>query len=372
MNKPEYIKDNHQLSFLSIVGSQAYGLNIDSSDTDLKGFCIPNKRSLYGIAPFEQFEHRDCLKDSSFHQLWQDDPTGDTTVYSISKFVKLALDNNPSIIELLAVDEQFIIHKTPEYQFLAENLDSILCKNAKYRFAGYAHAQFQRITKHRQWLLNPPKKRPERSDFGLPDVQDLSQFKMVRSQIDKIINFNDLDALELDNEQKYFIREALSKRVGWDAFDKDYNKNMVLGVMKEYEIDQKYMNYFTQESAFQNALRAYNDYEQWKKTRNEKRQALEAKCGYDSKHASHCLRLLRMGIEIMQGKGIKVYRHDDRDELIDLKIGNWNYDTFLEKFENETAKLDTLYETSTLRHKPNRAKFDDWLVEVYDQHVTNK
>ena len=51
--------------------------------------------------------------------------------------------------------------------------------------------------------------------------------------------------------------------------------------------------------------------------------------GYDTKHAMHTMRLLKMGYEILNGSGVIVKRTKDRDELLDVRGGKYRLDEIL-------------------------------------------
>lgn len=53
-----------------------------------------------------------------------------------------------------------------------------------------------------------------------------------------------------------------------------------------------------------------------------KRRELVNKFGYDTKNAAHCIRLLRTCIEFLSTGELNVYREHDREELLDIKLGN--------------------------------------------------
>lgn len=72
----------------------------------------------------------------------------------------------------------------------------------------------------------------------------------------------------------------------------------------------------------------------------EKRKALVEKYGYDTKNASHLVRLLRMGIEFLTDGELHVTRHDAQ-ELLDIKNGLWTIERVKEEAERlfENAQL---------------------------------
>lgn len=87
----EWVIDN--LVCLAKTGSRLYGTNIIGSDLDYTGVTIAPLRYWVGLPKFEQFE-------------FKDEKLGiECTIYDIRKYLKLAFDNNPNIIELLFVPQ---------------------------------------------------------------------------------------------------------------------------------------------------------------------------------------------------------------------------------------------------------------------------
>ena len=85
----------------------------------------------------------------------------------------------------------------------------------------------------------------------------------------------------------------------------------------------------------------------------------------NTKHAMHLVRLMRMGVEILEGKGVQVHRHNiDADELLAIRNGAWSYDQLLGWAEAINANLNALYATSTLQAKPDRRAVNAVLMEL--------
>lgn len=120
----------------AIVGSRAYGLTHANSDTDKMGIFIAPTVDIAG------------LDWNSSKESWSDaGPTGDDTTYhEIGKFLKLVLKSNPTLIELLFMNEYETL--TPEGQGIVDIRDSVLytegIRNAYY---GYAVAQHARVVR---------------------------------------------------------------------------------------------------------------------------------------------------------------------------------------------------------------------------------
>jgi hypothetical protein len=137
------------------AGSHAYGTNIEGSDEDYRGVAIaPREYYLGFVKTFEQAEQREPY---------------DSVIYELRKFMRLAADCNPSILELLFVDDSSVIFANEAGCTLRDNASLFLSKKAQYTFTGYAISQLGRIKRHYAWLKNPPKAAPKRGDYGLPE-----------------------------------------------------------------------------------------------------------------------------------------------------------------------------------------------------------
>ena len=94
-----------------------------------------------------------------------------------------------------------------------------------------------------------------------------------------------------------------------------------------------------------------------------KRKALVDKYGYDTKNASHLIRLLKMGIEFLSTGQMNVFRHDN-DMLIEIKYGKWP----LEKVKTEAERLFKLAEeahmNSKLPNEPDYKKANELCTQI--------
>jgi uncharacterized protein len=83
------------------------------------------------------------------------------------------------------------------------------------------------------------------------------------------------------------------------------------------------------------------------------------------KHAMHLVRLVRMGEEILSGKGVIVNR-PDREELLAIRNGHWCME-WLERFTREAeTRLETLYWHSPLAKEPDRRRLDDLCTQIVE------
>lgn len=96
----------------------------------------------------------------------------------------------------------------------------------------------------------------------------------------------------------------------------------------------------------------------------EKRRKLVEKYGYDTRHASHLIRLLKMGIELLDTGDMEVFRIKDRDELLHIKNGGY-------KLEEIKSYAQSLFEiakeknkTTSLQAHPNMGEIQEAISEI--------
>lgn len=335
--------------YLTRHGSHAYGTNIETSDEDWRGVAIPPVESLLGtLHKFEQAETK----------------VPDITIFSLSKFINLATQCNPNVIEILFVDENDIEICKTNGRHLLNFRNNFLTKRVRHTFSGYAKSQLNRIDRHYRWLKSPPTKKPERSDFGLPNetLVPNDQLKAIEAEIQKRLehwSMNYLDGIDDAN------RIALVNRFAEHLADIQVASQADLWepASRTLGASDNLIEAMKKERAYTSAKREFDNYQKWKTERNPARAELEAKFGYDSKHASHLVRLLRMCREILEGKGVIVKR-PDAQELLSIRNGAWSYEKLSDFANQEDKDLQEVAEKSTLPKSPDIEKIDKWLVDT--------
>lgn len=114
-----------------VVGSRAYGLASDESDTDRRGIYLPPADmhwSLYGVP--EQLEN----------------PATQEGYWEIQKFLVLALKANPNVLECLYTP--LVEHATPLAEELRASRGSFLSKLIYQTYNGYVLSQFKKLDAH--------------------------------------------------------------------------------------------------------------------------------------------------------------------------------------------------------------------------------
>jgi predicted nucleotidyltransferase len=326
--------------FLFRHGSHAYGTNTPESDVDVKGVAIaPLKYQIGFLHNFEQ-------ADKGF--------ATDTCIFELVKFMKLAAECNPNIIEALFVDDSDILYEHAIFAGLRRWRTAFLSKQAQHRFTGYAVAQLKRIETHRRWLLNPPKKEPFRRDFDLPDNTLLPKDQLAAAEdlVKKKLYSWDVELDELEPALRIAIRarfeEALSELVVHDRYD-------LAG--RAIGLDTNMLEVMRRERQYSTARNEWRQFQEWQKKRSPQRHELEVKYGYDTKHGMHLVRLMRMCREILTTGRVNV-RRPDAEELLNIRRGAWSYDRLIGWAKAEEEAMDAVAAASKLPKSPDREFLD--------------
>ena len=294
--------------FECLTGSKLYGTNTPESDEDFRGICLPPKDVL--LDPFVDFEQ----KNSGFEE-------EDRTIYDLGKFMKLCADGNPNILELLFCPESNIVYKTSAWDRIVDNKNLFLSKKVKFTFSGYSFSQLQKIKNHRQWFIDPPKDKPHRKDFGLTDSPIVS-------------------GMNLEN-----------------------SLNMPMELFKE-----KYVDELKREREYRNEKKKWDNYISWRDNRNPQRRELEDKYGYDAKHASHLVRLMTEGKELLLDQTI-TFPLRNAEEIRAIKNGKYTYEEIIDMAETFDKEFEMWYDLSTLPNSPDKKGLKKLYLEIIKSYA---
>lgn len=126
------------------VGSTVHGLAIEGTDDeDQMGICLEPPEYVIGLRQFDQWIYR---TQPEGHRSGPGDL--DLTIYSARKWMRLALNGNPTVLLPLFVPDAEIITITDLGRELRDLAPAILSRQAGKRFAGYLEAQRRSLLSH--------------------------------------------------------------------------------------------------------------------------------------------------------------------------------------------------------------------------------
>lgn len=358
----EMLRKQNLIIYEIVVGSHAYGTATEKSDRDIRGvFRIPVKdRFVIGRVPTE---------------VGQEKPE-DIKFYELQKFIYLAADCNPNIIEFLFSPDDCIIFKSSAMQQIIDARDLFVSKKAYHTFSGYAFAQIKKAKGEHKWINNPkPKDPPNREDFCwiIPihlssTVDGFGTFYYLPGSSN--MPFRPIPLAELPSYRKVNLREchvAALEHVpntyrlyhyGDVANGVFRNGNLVCeSIPLEDEKNRLVGLLIYNDNEYQKAMLDWKNYWVWVKERNPERWIAQesGQVDYDCKNMQHCIRLLLSGESILQtGKPIVRFEGETLQFLRDIRAGKFKYDYLMEFVEKKMEELKVVNEKSHLPHSVDK------------------
>lgn len=344
------LKNKNLLLFEAISGSRAFGLATETSDTDIRGVYYLPKEDFFGLNYIPQISNE----------------TNDITYYEIGRFVELLQKNNPNILEVLASPEDCILHKNPVMDLLKpEDFLSKLCKDT---FAGYAVSQIKKAKGLNKKILNPmDQERKSILDFCfILEGQDAVLLKKWLSGKGKVQEKCGLTSID-HTKGMFALFYDDSQTLGYKGIiqHEEANQVSVSSVPKD-EKPEAYL--FCNLDAYSTYCKDYREYWKWVEERNEDRYNVNKTHGqnYDSKNMMHTIRLLQSCEQIFKTKSLQI-RVKNRDELLNIKAGNWSYEAVLQKAEALIQSIENHYIESNLPDSPDLEKTKKILIEIREK-----
>ena len=364
--------------FLTLAGSHAHGTAREGSDVDLRGVCVAPLS--VRLSPFTTFEQYEGLLEGDL-AAWalprlQAHPTAargldakaECVVFEIAKFVRLCAGANPNALEILFADERDWVLESPAWRRLHGERHRFLTRKVLQTFSGYALAQLKKIQTHRSWLLHPPTAKPCREDFGLPapgatlSRDDQNRIELSIAEKLRSYGMDDIDMpkaarIALQERMAAFYRDALS------VADDPSEARMRLVATGAMNLPAEVVAALNAEKKYRAAMKHWESYQTWKNQRNPVRAELERRHGYDTKHAMHLIRLMRMGLEALQ-HGELLVRRQDADELSAIRDGALSFDALLASAARLQQELEQAAATTTLPQDVDPAHVEEIAVAL--------
>ncbi len=194
-----------------MMGSIAYGVSQDTSDVDLYGFCLPPIEMIFphlgGEIPgfgrqvkrFEQYQQHHIQSPS---EIGGKGRMYDVTMFGIVKWMQLAMENNPNMVDALFAPQTCVLTCTQIGTMVREQRRIFLHKGSWHKFKGYAYSQ-----KNKMFTKVPSEESNRREAFEKHGFDLKAGYHTVRLmlQVEQILTEGDLD-LQRHREQLKAIR----------------------------------------------------------------------------------------------------------------------------------------------------------------------
>lgn len=157
------------------------------------------------------------------------------------------------------------------------------------------------------------------------------------------------------------------------------------GLLKQYPLAEELLpavQYYTRSTnefitllhntqTYRQALQEYEAFQSWRKNRNSKRAEIEEKVGYDSKHSGHCYRLLKSGIEILNGEGVIPNREitGDAQFIRQIRNGEVPYDTLIAEVGKLEQEMESAMKNTKLPKYPDQKLIEEKQIEIIKEYL---
>lgn len=376
------LKERGLILFEVIVGSQAYGTATPTSDVDKKFVYILPEDHILGTKYLPQVE-----------------VNKDYVGYEVKRFLELVASNNPTLLEVLHSPEDCIIHKDPVFDFILEHKNEFITKICSDSFGGYARQQIKKakgLDKKQNWEKERVV-RKEPVDFcyiidgykSYPLIQFIKENGLDQKfcGVANISHARDTYALFYDQKAHNCFSELVpeSQRIALKNHLKSKGETVGLGYKGLYKVgegkskgesnalrlssipkDEKHTAVFTyNKDGYTAHCDDYNEYQKWLETRNTQRWVETQEHGQkiDGKNMMHCARLIRMAIEIAEGKGL-IVRRPDAQQLLKIRRGEVSLEELIKNADEKIDAMYQLFENSDLPESVDKELIHELLVKV--------
>lgn len=356
-------KAEQALLYKVIAGSKAYGLDLPTSDTDIRGIYLQPNEYRLGNGYKEQVN----------------DQKNDIVFYEVNRFVNLLANNNPNIIENLFVPEDKILIFNEIIKPLYDNRHKFLSRKIRFTFGGYAISQIKKARGLNKKIVNPVakerktpldfcyifekedgymmtakqwlKKHNKKQEFiGLAEMPNGTQLYKVY--------YDWLAETKNDNPRYNDIAphgfKGIVKEKGNEVLHSEIPKNFQLEAFLYYNKD-----------GYSAYCKEYKEYWEWVEKRNPHRynENVNHNQNYDGKNMIHCLRMLDMAIEVAEGKGVNLVR-PNREWLLSVRKGMVTYDEIMILIEEKKNRMDEAFEKSDLPDEVDMNMVHDIIMQI--------
>jgi len=298
--------DLQHVIYLVLSGSRAYGTSTDASDYDLRGVCLEQPKTLYGLDGFEQFE----------------DLPSDTVIYGLKKFASLLAKGNPNTLELLGVEEESIVLMTEHGKMIRDNAELFLSERIINTFGNYALAQLRR-------LQNALCRDSYTNQMQQQHLQEILSAQM--SHFNRMYKEFPDCAIHIYNDEE---------NLKFDISLNNYPLKDFVGIYSELA----------------SIVKSYSQMNH--RNRKKSEQALY-------KHGMHLIRLLITGTDILDGKGIITKRRAEQELLMDIRGGKLSFDEIIVLAEEYKKDFERASGTTKLPEEPDIDGINQLMIRIH-------
>jgi len=345
--------DKRSLIFQCISGSHAYGTSHSNSDIDTRGIFISSSFSYLSLTP--------PVKSIS-------DKKQDHVYYTLFRFLQLAADANPNIIECLYMPEDCITLSTPFMDRIIDQRALFITQKACDSHLGFAHAQIKKARAQNKRVNRPQPIEPlNHEDFCwvLLHDKDKSSAPGRPAPLKKSgLESSQCHVASLEHAPNMYRLYHIGKQARGIFSD----GNIVCQSISAAEEVQSFIGFFIfNKQGYESAMKDHRHYWEWQQNRNQHRWVNQelGQLDYDAKNMLHLFRLLLSANHILrEGAPLVRFSGEKLDFLKNILAGHYSYNELIAMADEKVQELTLLKKKSTLPEQANLGKIDNLLREL--------
>lgn len=298
-------------------GSHLYGTNTPDSDQDYLGIFLNTKDEILGLQNSEELTDNTVSKADNGRNTKD---AVDCKYYELRKFCRLAMNGNPTVLEILFVNPENILEITEEGKELLSLKSEFISQRIYDSFMGYAISQ---------------KKKAFIKAEHIEDLITLSKY---------------LDTIEYNESTDVITSKGIGLlKHGMKWLD---NGQFQCGDLKFNNILIKKLKFIVRERINKSS---------WRKDGI-------LKYGMDYKFMSHNIRLMLEGMELITTGNI-VFPLSYRDLIMQIKTAKMENYKIIQLMNEYEDKFHTFKDNINFPKSANFSKINEFIIKTYYNHL---
>lgn len=250
----ESIRKKNLLLYEFVRGSVAQGCNTETSDRDTGGVYMCPPEQLLGLG----FDYQSQVESEKCDDVW----------FELKKFMSLLLSSNPTILECLFVDDEFVVYEHPIITEIKKHRDKFLTKACFKPFFGFAKSQIEKMRGLNKKIVNPITERLGVLDFcytyykqGSSKIKNWLEYRGLKQDYCGLVNVANMH----DNYSvfydwgNHFLNEGVTVDDLWNAWqdNKEYD---TINIVKRIKAGEESLTSDLKSAQFKNMVNFIVDF----------------------------------------------------------------------------------------------------------------
>lgn len=284
----------------------------------------------------------------------------DTQSCELRKWAYLLYKASPNFTEIVFTDDEDIIFNSKDslVEHFRSIKESFLTKRLVLALEGFSYSSFNKMKSKINWIKGMEK--PNWESFCKKTGVEPGSELLSKNEINQLVQYlySRIQTKIAFTEEALFLKEYLDKvnlpSIMIDDAGEDIDKLCSISGFSKVNISN-----LKASQEFYKKVKEYKSYLSWLELRNPERKAFEERVGFDCKDMAHCVRLITMSLEVLEGKGLILNRDKagDKDFILGIRLGKYSLEEITSYFEETKSKIEKLYKISSLPYEVSRDLF---------------